>query len=355
MGRYFYVVNHDKQEKLDPQQMGEGNKFVDFVPGNGRTLTIMSMLLSCTPPILPLPCAVREHVVGRWAGDRVEILGTGDPGYAEAASDYADVPAICLQAFGQGDEPITDWCGVCHKFTAHEPSPVGYARCRSCGHETGARAKPSAEDASRVLDAAQAVRDADTGEEPMILDSDKAGEEPDVIVGHWGVPEDVFLEQPHLDMSRQAMEAGGIYMFSAGGKASIGLQADGRIFVNGKLVDNDKQVVDGMRDLLGHITSDMAGQEYPNRMDLVSDHKVSLRFVQVSRKEPVAQIFVEGREAENPHEVLGALERFMRNLGANEGTRQQVMETAEVALVALFQDKTLFPDEPEPEPEPEED
>ncbi|HHK5539226.1 hypothetical protein JDS67_19900 [Bacillus cereus] len=39
-------------------------------------------------------------------------------------------------------------------------------------------------------------------------------------------------------------------VFNAGGKEIISLKSNGDIFVKGKLVKNDKEVVDGMRELL---------------------------------------------------------------------------------------------------------
>lgn len=39
--------------------------------------------------------------------------------------------------------------------------------------------------------------------------------------------------------------------FYAGGQVIISLKVNGDIYVKGKLVENDKEVVDGMRGLLG--------------------------------------------------------------------------------------------------------
>ncbi|MEF8682015.1 UNVERIFIED_CONTAM: hypothetical protein ORM23_18270 [Bacillus cereus] len=40
-------------------------------------------------------------------------------------------------------------------------------------------------------------------------------------------------------------------IFNAGGKEILSLKSNGDIYVKGNLIENDKEVVDGMRELLG--------------------------------------------------------------------------------------------------------
>jgi len=57
MGTYYCIVNHDKKELIKPKYFGELSKFQEFVPGKGRVLVALAVLL-----------------YDRWKGDRVSIL-----------------------------------------------------------------------------------------------------------------------------------------------------------------------------------------------------------------------------------------------------------------------------------------
>lgn len=67
MGQYFRIVNIDRSEYLDPAGFGDGAKLAQFAWGSGRTMTALALLLSSPKK--------DDEVVGRWAGDRVVLLG----------------------------------------------------------------------------------------------------------------------------------------------------------------------------------------------------------------------------------------------------------------------------------------
>jgi len=91
MGQYHVIVNLDKHEFLNPWDMGEGAKLLEWGYGSGTMLTALSILLAVSngrgggdyhgnekDPAL-------DEWVGRWGGDRIAVVGD----YAEDG----DLPA----------------------------------------------------------------------------------------------------------------------------------------------------------------------------------------------------------------------------------------------------------------------
>ena len=113
MGQYHRVVNLDKHEFIDPWQMGEGAKLLEWGYGSGTVLTALAILLAVSngrgggdfhgnekDPTL-------DEWVGRWGGDRIAVVGD----YAEDGDlpDEHHAGAIwtaCSNA--QDDESIAD-------------------------------------------------------------------------------------------------------------------------------------------------------------------------------------------------------------------------------------------------------
>ena len=77
MGQYHITVNLDKREFINPHLLGDGLKLWEFgSSGDGGVMMALSMLLACSngrgggdyPDH-------NEDVIGRWAGDRIAIVG----------------------------------------------------------------------------------------------------------------------------------------------------------------------------------------------------------------------------------------------------------------------------------------
>lgn len=86
MGQYHILVNYDKKEVVEPYEIGLGAKQVEQLGAFKGTIADAMYLLVMTSPArgggdLPL-----TSVSGRWAGDRVMIVGD----YTEDS----DVPSI---------------------------------------------------------------------------------------------------------------------------------------------------------------------------------------------------------------------------------------------------------------------
>jgi hypothetical protein len=76
MGQYFVIVNADKQELLDPSYFGHGYKLGDMVRGGLMgALTGLTYLLALSGSIGGVELHESDPMFGRWAGDRVAIVG----------------------------------------------------------------------------------------------------------------------------------------------------------------------------------------------------------------------------------------------------------------------------------------
>jgi hypothetical protein len=113
MGQYHYIANIDKREFLHPHTMGDGLKLMEFGASGGGTMLGLALLLACSngrgggdfqiwddpyndgrkvEGIIPRDHELATAVVGRWAGDRIAVIGdyrTDDdfPGFKENSSD----------------------------------------------------------------------------------------------------------------------------------------------------------------------------------------------------------------------------------------------------------------------------
>lgn len=87
MGQYHFICNLDKEEYLHPHRFGDGLKLFEFGSSRGGVLTGLSVLLSEQNgrgggDLMPRETGDSERVaylmenyVGRWAGDRIAIIG----------------------------------------------------------------------------------------------------------------------------------------------------------------------------------------------------------------------------------------------------------------------------------------
>jgi hypothetical protein len=99
MGQYWKVVNLDRREYIHPHKLGAGLKLWEQVanhPGTGAALLI---LCAAMPEprgggdLNPLP-SLNEQVIGRWAGDRIALIGD----YAEDG-DLKNSPVPASQIY----------------------------------------------------------------------------------------------------------------------------------------------------------------------------------------------------------------------------------------------------------------
>ena len=96
MGQYHLLVNYDKKECVEPYGIGLGAKQVEQLGAFTGTIADAMYLLVMTSPARGGGDLPRTSVSGRWAGDRVMIVG-----------DYtqdSDVPSIPQASYLYGNE-----------------------------------------------------------------------------------------------------------------------------------------------------------------------------------------------------------------------------------------------------------
>ena len=112
MGQYHILVNYDKREFVHPHSIGLGLKQWEHIGFEGGTLADALYILTTASPArgggdLPL-----TRVSGRWAGDRVVVLGDytedgdlpeemkGGTLYMVAEDEYTDISEEVASAMG---------------------------------------------------------------------------------------------------------------------------------------------------------------------------------------------------------------------------------------------------------------
>jgi hypothetical protein len=76
MGQYHMVVNLDKHEFVMPHRLGDGLKLREFAMSEGGVMTALAILLSCSDGRGGGDfCLQDTEWGGRWAGDRIAIVG----------------------------------------------------------------------------------------------------------------------------------------------------------------------------------------------------------------------------------------------------------------------------------------
>lgn len=124
MGQYHKVVNLDKYEYIDPHQLGCGLKLWEQLANPHGTGSGLLALLACSNGRGGGDFGEDKAVVGRWAGDRIAVVG-----------DYAednDLPAT------DGATTIYDRCGATNIDEALE----GYTQSYRMEHEADFKDKP---------------------------------------------------------------------------------------------------------------------------------------------------------------------------------------------------------------------
>ena len=115
MGQYWYVVNLDKKEYLYPHKLGSGLKLWEQLAASGHGSGAALVILCAAMPVargggdLRKDDDVSKRTIGRWAGDRVALIGD----YAED-SDLAPEHAAksIYSKCGNGEPGKEQWTDV---------------------------------------------------------------------------------------------------------------------------------------------------------------------------------------------------------------------------------------------------
>ena len=109
MGQYWKVVNLDKHEYIHPHKLGCGLKLWEQLANKGIGEALIILLAAMPEPRGGGDFASNyDGVVGRWAGDRIALIGD----YAEDS----DLPK------GVGDVPASQIYDAC--FDDDDPRPA---------------------------------------------------------------------------------------------------------------------------------------------------------------------------------------------------------------------------------------
>lgn len=112
MGQYFYVLNLDKRQYLNPHCFGDGLKLLEFGCSSEGTMTGLTLLLRKSTEggggdfnsdgyrEEGIPYRNSIEIVGSWAGDRIAIVGDYDDSklYQEARESWQNVSHYVLDA-----------------------------------------------------------------------------------------------------------------------------------------------------------------------------------------------------------------------------------------------------------------
>ena len=96
MGQYFVAANLDKEEYLHPHKLDDGMKLLEIALSTNGVATALCLLLADNEPSMVND---PDGIVGRWAGDRVILVGDdgvskkpdGSELYRHVQETFADV------------------------------------------------------------------------------------------------------------------------------------------------------------------------------------------------------------------------------------------------------------------------
>lgn len=107
MGQYHYVFNLDKKEYLHPHKFGNGLKLMEFACAAG-TMTGLAVLLATSNGRGGGDLRTSNtEIPGRWAGDRIAIVGD----YAEGDDEHA-------YALARSQERGGEWVDISYDVRA---------------------------------------------------------------------------------------------------------------------------------------------------------------------------------------------------------------------------------------------
>jgi len=108
MGQYWYPVNLDKREFVHPHKMGCGLKLWEQLvnhPGTGAALIVLTAAM---PQARGGGDLKADPIIGRWAGDRIAIIGD----YAED-DDLKDSPIPASKIYESCSRGAIHKCSQC--------------------------------------------------------------------------------------------------------------------------------------------------------------------------------------------------------------------------------------------------
>jgi hypothetical protein len=92
MGQYFKLVNVDKKEVVHPWDIGGGAKFFEWLYNRQARVLVWLLRQSDSAGGGDIPVGERGHYItlGRWARDRVTLIGDYDSSRLWRASETKD-------------------------------------------------------------------------------------------------------------------------------------------------------------------------------------------------------------------------------------------------------------------------
>lgn len=107
MGQYWIPVNLDKREYIHPHKLGTGLKLWEQVANHPGTGAALLMLTAAMPETrgggdLRLEDEASRKIIGRWAGDRIAIVGD----YAEDSDLPEEFEASTIYNLCSSEEEI---------------------------------------------------------------------------------------------------------------------------------------------------------------------------------------------------------------------------------------------------------
>jgi len=114
VGQYFIAVNLDKKEYFDPWSIGGVAKLWEWCVNNQTRLFPFLLRKSCGSGGGDYPDK-ESQFLGRWAGDRIVLIGDYDDSglYKEAMDNYVNIACQDLvddfNAFIEVDEYKLEW------------------------------------------------------------------------------------------------------------------------------------------------------------------------------------------------------------------------------------------------------
>lgn len=152
MGQYYYVVNVDKKEYLEPHKFGDGAKLLEFGSSGEGVMLGLAVLLALGNGRGGGDLRSDSPVIGSWAGDRVIIAGDySDPWvdpqdllaapvkdgpnlYSQASESYKDISEEVLAAL-LDDRYLAEALGKTVGRTGRYKLPVAYGERKSVGKQ----------------------------------------------------------------------------------------------------------------------------------------------------------------------------------------------------------------------------
>lgn len=121
MGQYWLPVNLDKREFIMPHELGTGLKLLEQVwssPGTGAPLLL---LMAAMPEPRGGGDPEAHPAIGRWAGDRVAVVGD----YAEDDDlPGSEIPASVIYTLCHTKAQISDSVKYWEKMLSEDPHPT---------------------------------------------------------------------------------------------------------------------------------------------------------------------------------------------------------------------------------------